>query len=133
MPLLFYGRLADGKRRLYSRELRPIETSAFDRWKIKHLSPYREGQDMSELANFWWFEAGKHCAVSWRESRIDITQPHGIRSNQDDRTREQTIFIPSLLSQLDALEVIRTEFPRYLVPSPLVFRFNNEREVYLYD
>lgn len=130
MPLLFYGRLEEGKRRLYSRELKPIETSAFDRWKIKHLSPYREDR---ALANFWWFEESKHSAISWDEDRIDITLPHGIKTNESDRVREQTIFIPSLLSHRDALEVIRTEFPRYLVPSPLIFRFNNEREVYLYD
>jgi hypothetical protein len=133
MPLLFYGRLNDGERRLYSKDLRPIESSAFDSWKIKHLSPYREGLSMRELALFWWFEARKHCAISWRESRIDITLPHGIRDNEREKTREQTIFIPSLLSQRDALEVIRTEFPRFLVPSPLIFRFFNEREVYLYD
>ncbi len=130
MPLLFYGRLSDGKRRLYSKDLRPIETSAFDRWKIKRLSPYREDPD---LANFWWFEGGKHCAISWMESRSDITLPHGILSNEHPRLREQTIFIPSLLSHSDALQLARTEFPLHLVPSPLVFRFNNEREVYLYD
>lgn len=133
MPLLFYGRLNDGERRLYSKDLRPIESSAFDSWKIKHLSPYREGMSMRELALFWWFEARKHCAVSWRESRIDLTLPHGIGDNEREKTREQTIFIPALLSQRDALELIRTEFPRWLVPSPIIFRFFNEREVYHYD
>jgi len=133
MPLLFYGRLEDGKRRLYGKNLRPIETAAFDRWKVKSLSPYRPGHDVRDLANFWWFEDSKHCAISWRESRVDITLPHGIRSNESSRLREQTVFIPALLSHRDALEVLRTEFPRYLIPSPLVLRFNNEHEAYLYD
>ena len=133
MPLLFYGRLEDNKRRLYGKGLREIETSTFDRWKIKGLAPFRQDQNMRDLANFWWFEASKHCAISWRESRADIRLPHGIRSNESDRLREQTVFIPSLLGQRDALEILRTEFPKYLIPSPLVLRFNNEREVYLYD
>jgi hypothetical protein len=40
MPLLFYGRLNDGKRRLYSPDLRPIESSVFDNYMVKHLAPY---------------------------------------------------------------------------------------------
>lgn len=131
MPLLLYGRLGEGPRKLYASSLREIEVSTFDKWKIKHLSPHGEG--MRYVANFWWFEASKHCAVSWNEGRTDIDQPVGIVANESEKLREQSIFIPALLSPMDALSVIRTEFPRELVPSPLVFRFNNQDEVYLYD
>lgn len=130
MPLLFYGRLERGKRKLYSSDLRPIETNLFDNWKVKYLAPHPRTPD---LANFWWFKTSKHSAISWHDSRDDIKLPHGIASNHSGRLIEQTIFIPALLSQLDALEIIRTSFPRYLVPSPLMFRFNNENEVYQYD
>ena len=130
MPLLFYGRLEDGKRRLYGKNLRPIETSTFDSWKIKHLAPF---PDLPYLANFWWFEERKHSAVSWNERRQDVSLPIGIRVNERDRSREQTVFLPGLLSHMDAVEIIRTEFPRYLLPSPIVFRFNNQSRVFLYD
>lgn len=130
MPLLFYGRLGSGKRKLYNREMRLIETSAFDSWKIKHLAPRPKVPD---LANFWWFTQSNHTAIAWNEGRMDITLPHGIVDNEPGRLREQTIFIPGLLSRIDAVEIMRTEFPSYLAPSPLVFRFNNDLETYLYD
>jgi hypothetical protein len=79
MPLLFYGRLNDGKRRLYSPDLRPIESSVFDNYMVKHLAPYHQ---RSDLANLWWFEDRNHTAVSWNECRIDITQHRGIIANE---------------------------------------------------
>jgi hypothetical protein len=131
MPLLFYGRLNDGKRRLYVKELRPVETSVFDNFKVKHLSPY--GENTRELANLWWFDDRKHTAISWNESRLDLHQPLGIKANEDpENLKEQTIFIPGLIAHLIALEIIRTEFPRWLVPSPTAFRFNNQDEIYHY-
>lgn len=133
MPLLFYGRLDGRKRRLYSKDLRQIETSVYDNWKIKHLSPEREGDDMRYIANFWWFMESKHTAVSWNEGRIDITQPVGIRDNEAEEVYEQTVFIPQLVSRLEALAILRSEFPDYLTPSAIVFRFNNQLEVYVYD
>lgn len=129
MPLLFYGWLNDGKRRLYSKDLAPIETSVFDSYKVKHLSPY---QRQSDLANLWWFEDRNHTAVSWSECRIDITQPRGILSNETQDFKEQTIFIPQLIGHMEALEIMRTEFPDYLMPGALVFRFNNQDGAYRY-
>lgn len=129
MPLIFYGRLGDGKRRLYSKDLAPIETSVFDSYKVKHLSPY---QQHSDLANLWWFEDRNHTAVSWNECRIDITQHRGIIANETRDFKEQTIFIPQLIDHMQALEIMRTEFPDYLVPGAIVFRFNNQDGAYLY-
>ena len=119
MPLLFYGRLNGGRRKLYDPRLREIETSVFDNWKIRHLAPHSETKDLRDLANFWWFRNRNHCAISWHDSRKEM--------------KEQSVFIPQLLSPLEALHIARTEFPGDLVPSPLVFRWNNENEIYYYE
>lgn len=130
MPLLFYGRLEHGDARaLYSKDLKPIESSVFDSYKVKHLSPYHP---RSDLANLWWFEDRKHTAVSWNECRIDIRQHRGITANETTKFKEQTIFMPGLIEHAEALEIIRTEFPDYLVPGAIVFRFNNQDGAYLY-
>lgn len=128
MPLLFYGSL-EGKRALYSKELKPIETSVFDIYEVKHLSPYRLAAD---VGNLWWFPDRNHTAISWNECRIDLTQPRGITANETKEFREQTIFIPGLLGHLEAIEIMRTQFPDYLVPGAIVFRFHNEGAPYLY-
>lgn len=130
MPLLFYGRLTDGKRRLYSKDLRLIETSVFDGFKVRHLAPHFR---LPDLANLWWFVDRKHTAVSWGEIRIDLMQPRGIIANEDlESIKEQTVFIPGFVSHIDALEIIRTSFPRWLIPSPLTLRFNNQDEAFEY-
>lgn len=130
MPLIFYGRLEHGEpRQLYSKDLRPIESSVFDNYKVKHLAPYRP---LPDLANLWWFEDRNHTAVSWNECRIDITQHRGILANETTRLKEQTIFIPQLIGQMEALEIMRTEFPDHLVPGAIVFRFNNQDGAYRY-
>lgn len=130
MPLLFYGRLEHAdKRVLYSKELRPIESSVFDNYKVRGLAPYPARPD---LANLWHFVDRNHTAVSWWECRIDIHQDRGDTLNETLRPKEQTIFIPQLIDQMDALEIIRTEFPDYLVPGAVVFRFNNQDGAYLY-
>lgn len=60
----------------------------------------------------------KHTAISWSDTYL----PH-----------EQTIFLPTLLDQREALEVARVVFPQ-VVPSPIVFRFRQEYdEVLVYD
>jgi len=131
MPLLFYGRINERKRRLYSADLRPIETSVFDSFKIRHLAPY--GPNVRELANLWWFDQRKHTAISWHDSRHDLQQPHGIKANESlISMKEQTVFIPGLIRQGEALEIMRTSFPRWLIPGPLSFRFNNQRKIYHY-
>lgn len=130
MPLLFYGRLQHGgKRRLYSPDLRPIESSVFDNYKVKHLAPFHRRPD---LANLWHFVDRKHTAVSWNECRLDITQHRGITANETVDFIEQTIFIPQLVDQKEALAIMRSEFPDYLVPGAIVFRFNNQDGAYLY-
>lgn len=129
MPLLFYGRLNDGKRRLYSKDLKPLESSVFDGFKVKHLSPY---QNQPDLANLWWFQDRNHTAVSWNECRIDITKHRGIFANETQDLKEQTIFIPQLIDQIQAIEIMRSEFPEYLVPGAIVFRFNNQDGAYVY-
>lgn len=130
MPLLFYGRLERGKRRLFTADLGRIETSVFDKWRIKHLAPH---SGLVGIANFWHFPARKHTAISWHDNRRDIRQAVGIKSNEVPEPYEQTIFIPGLTSSMVALEIARTEFPRWLVPSPIIFKFNNPDEALLYD
>lgn len=130
MPLLFYGRLEHGgKRRLYSKDLAPIESSVFDNYKVKHLAPYPERTD---LANLWHMVDRNHTAVSWGECRLDLTQHRGIIANETRDLIEQTIFIPKFVEWMEALEIMRTEFPDYLVPGAIVFRFNNQDGAYLY-
>lgn len=130
MPLLFYGRLEHGQpRELYSKDLRPIESSVFDNYRVKHLAPYHQ---RSDLANLWWFEDRNHTAVSWNECRIDITKHRGILANETTKFKEQTIFIPQLIGWMEALEIMRSEFPDHLVPGAIVFRFNNQDGAYRY-
>lgn len=130
MPLLFYGRIESKKRQLYSPDLRPLESSVFDNYKIKHLAPYHP---LPALANLWWLEDRKHTAISWNESRIDITLHMGIVANEDrEHLKEQTIFIPGLIGWMEALEVARSEFPDHLVPGAICFRFNNQDGAYRY-
>lgn len=130
MPLLFYGRLEHGEpRRLYSPDLRPLESSVFDNYKVRGLAAYPLQPD---LANLWHFVGRKHTAISWAECRIDIRQHRGILMNETLRLKEQTIFIPQLMGWMEALEVARSEFPDYLVPGAITFRFNNQDGAYLY-
>jgi hypothetical protein len=129
MPLLFYGRL-DKKRRLYSGPyLGRIETSIFDRWKIGHLAPHSEAVG---VANYWWFKKAKHTAISWTDNRRNLQLPVGLKANEIE-PYEQTIFIPGLVSSHVALEIARTEFPDWLVPSPIIFKFNNPDLAFLHD
>lgn len=114
MPLLFYG--TTGKRtrpRLYGIRLQPIETRVFRSFELTDLAPYRP---LFAVANYWWFEKRKHTALSWH----------------DAEGREQTIWIPNLLNQYQALEVARLEFGS-VMPGHMVFRINNEHEPYLYE
>lgn len=116
MPLLFYGtrpESADRTPELYGVRLQPIETRVFDSYRVDKLAPYSKRR---AVANFWWFTERKHTAFSWH----------------DDRGREQTIWVPGLLNHRDALMLARLEFAE-VIPSPIIFRFNNERKVYLYD
>lgn len=131
MPLLFYGRIEHfNERRLYSKDLKPIESEVFDNFKVKALAPYHK---RSDLANLWHFVDRNHTAVSWNECRIDIRQHRGIVANETLDFKEQTIFIPQLIDQMQALEIMRTEFPDFLVPGAIVFRFNNQDGAYIYD
>jgi len=120
MPLLFYGSLgSQSRRRLYSPGPREIEVSIFDSYKVEDLAPYDDLTDHRNawaVANFWHFPKKKHCAIAW----------HSEHSH-----KEQLIWIPSLLSRIDALYLAREEFGS-IVPSAIIFRFNNENEIYEY-
>jgi hypothetical protein len=114
MPLLFYGKLPGSKRRLYAPSLRPIESSVFNSFKVKHLAPLSRKKF---VANYWWFEERKHTALSWF---------------LHEEAHEHTVFIPGLHGQFEALAIARREFG-VLIPSPTVFRVNNEHRPYLYE
>lgn len=119
MPLLFYGTVGDRKKPvLYGANLRPLESTVFDHFRIDNLAPYRslEHPSAHAIANHWWFVERKHTAISWHH-------PRGT---------EQTLFMPGLVSWMIALELARTEFPE-LIPSPIIFRFNNYEGAYLYE
>jgi hypothetical protein len=119
MPLLFYGTVDDRKKPvLHGANLRPLESSVFDHFRIDHLAPYRLLDHPSgyAVANHWWFVGRKHTAISWHH-------PRGT---------EQTLFMPALLDWMQSLELARTEFPE-LMPSPIIFRFNNYEGPFTYD
>lgn len=114
MPLLYYGTFGnDPRHALYSPGLKPVKTAVFDSFKIDNLAPY---SGKRYIANFWWMMCRKHSAISWHEECGD----------------EHTVFIPGLLVWRDALFLAREHF-KDVVPSAIVFRFNNYDEVYLYD
>lgn len=121
MPLLFYGSTRpDRARQLYSKDLRLIETSIFDSYKIKDLAPYEElpgkyGTSWA-LSLLWHFPIKKHTAIAW---------------HAESCKHEQVIWIPGLLNQIDALTIAREEFPS-IVPSAIIFRFVNEGDPYEY-
>lgn len=120
MPLLFYGTLpGDEHRKLYAGNMREIETSVFDSYMVKHLAPYIDLDSNCNpwaVANFWHFTNRKHCAIAWHD---------------EHKGREQVVWLPSLLEQIDALTVAREAFGQ-VIPSSIIFRFNNEDEVYEY-
>lgn len=120
MPLLFYGSLGTkARRRLYGQNMREIEVSIFDSYRVEDLAPYHDLDDHRNawaVANFWHFPRKKHCAIAWHSEHTH---------------REQLLWLPGLLSRIDALELARSEFTE-VVPSPIIFRFNNESETYEY-
>lgn len=118
MPLLFYGTFVEAgevssERRLFGSNLKPIETSIFDSYKLNKLGPWSRRKD---VANFWWFERRSHTALSWHDGE-------GI---------EQTVWLPGLISASSAVAISRSEYGAIL-PGPTTFRLNNERKAYLYD
>jgi len=114
MPLLFYGVLPNKrKRRLYSKNLREIETSLFDHFKIKDLAPYSR---LHHVANFWHLISLDTTAIAW---------------HTDDGEKEQVIFIPGIHNQIDSLAIARLEFGS-VMPGATTFRFNNKVYVHEY-
>lgn len=114
MPLLFYGVLPDKrKRKLYSKNLREIETSLFDHFKIEDLAPYSR---LRHVANFWHFTKLDHTAFAW---------------HIDESEKEQVIFIPGIHGQIDALAIARLEFGS-VMPGATTFRFNNRIPIHEY-
>lgn len=121
MPLLFYGTIeGERRRRLYSKDLRLIETSVFDGYKVEDLAPNEElpgkyGTSWA-VALLWHFPHKKHTAIAWHAETCK---------------NEQVIWLPGLLTKIDALTIAREEFPS-IVPSAIIFRFLNENEPYEY-
>lgn len=116
MAMLFYGTLEkrSRKRCLYGARLQLLESQVFDYLKINDLAPYGKAAQ-PYIANFWHITPINHTALSWNDQR-------GI---------EQTVFIPGLHSHQEALALARGNYPT-VVPSPLVFRFNNEDWIMVY-
>lgn len=119
MPMLFYGTVEGRKRGLYAANYRSIEVSIFDGFKIGDLAPYGSLDHPSAyaVANHWWFERRKHTAIAWHYKELGT---------------EQVVFLPGLLNWMVALELARVEFGD-LIPSPIIFRFNNYEGAYLYE
>jgi hypothetical protein len=119
MPLLFWG---DGRsvglpwdRRLYGANLREIETTVFDSYKIDGLAP---ASKRDSVCNIWHLPKRNHTAMAWHEDRLK---------------HEQLVLLPGLLDQRVALETARVTFGR-VIPSPIIFRFNQDYdEVLVYD
>lgn len=119
MPLLFWG---DARavslpwdRRLYGSNLREIETSIFDSYKIDGLAP---ASRLNAICNIWHIPKRNHTALAWHEDRLK---------------HEQLVLLPGLLDQRVALELARETFKR-IIPSPIIFRFNQDYdEVLVYD
>ena len=124
MPMLFYGdaRAAavagiEKGRHMYLGGLRRTETpvSIWDSFRIDGLAAY---PPLNAVANIWHMPKKRHTAISW---------------NEDFLKHEQTIFLPGLLDQREALELARITFDR-VVPSPIIFRFRQDyHEVLVYD
>ena len=121
MPALFYGDASDADaekgRHLYLEGLRRTETpvSIWDSFRIDGLAAYPLRH---AVANIWHMPRKRHTAISWSDTHL----PH-----------EQTIFLPGLLDQREALELARVTFDR-VVPSPIIFRLRQDyHEVLVYD
>lgn len=113
MPQLYYGKLdGDKKRRLYGINLRPIEVSIFDYLKIKKLAPVSYPDD---IAHLWHYRSRNQTIVAWNEDN-----------------KERSLILVGLHFHEDAITIMREDFP-LLVPSPILFRWANEQEAYLYD
>ena len=113
MPALVYGCDHKGQRALFGGNLRQIEGSVFDSFKIDKLAPHK---GPPHIANFWHFNSTQHCAISFHDNSFN----------------EWTIFLPSLLDRRSALELARAKFSQ-VMPSALTFRWRNEDETYEYD
>lgn len=119
MPALFWGDARSvglpWRRKLYAENLREIEVSIFDSFMIEGLAPASQAE---AVCNIWWIRSRRHTLLAWHESRLK---------------HQQLIVLPGLLDQREALETARLTFGR-VVPSPLVFRFNQEHdEALVYD
>jgi len=113
MPMLFYGTTEGSrKRRLHGVRLQPIKSTVFDHFKVDKLAPRSK---LLHVANFWHFVDRDHTALSWH----------------DEQGNEQTVFIPNLVGQIDAIAIARQEYPS-VIPPPSTFRINNEHEAYPY-
>ena len=109
MPYLYYG--SHGKEdspRLYSKDMGLIKTDLFDQFKIDELAPLRSSPN---LALIWHLKG--HTALAW----------------WNDRGYQQAVFIPGELDERHAIFAARETWPNK-IPGPLLFRIENEGEIY---
>jgi len=121
MPILFYGTTAHSKKRcLHNALLDPMSGSVFDNYKIEGLAPYLPEMDLSgpayAIANHWHLVDRSHTAMSWHHRR---------------KGHEQTIIMPGFYDHIEFISLCRIDFGS-VMPSPLIFRVNNEWEPYAY-
>lgn len=117
MPLLYVlsPSRVEPQFKVYDRNLRPVDSGVFDKFKIKDLSPFKF---KPWVAVFWHFRSRNHSIISW----------------VDDKEQEHTVFIPGILSWQEALAVSREEFKdRKVIPPATYFRFTNYEGPYLLD
>lgn len=115
MPDLYYGPYGLRKEpMLYTPGMQPVMTGIFDRFQIDGLAPRHR---LRHVAHLWHWRERKHTILSWHD-----TDPH-----------EHTIFIPSLLPKLEAMEYARIQFTPVMPPAT-TFRIHQDfDEVLLYD
>lgn len=113
MPILYWGYHDSKDRRLLSKDLREIESSLFDHFKVNGIAPYPSAPF---VAHFWAWTKKQHNFIAW-----------------DDLVgREHIVVIPGPINKEDALRLARDTFGK-IIPSPLVFRWAKARKVYIYD
>lgn len=109
MPYLYYGNLEPfSKPKLFSKELREIESKIFDKFKLDDLAPEDSAFFLAVIRHVY-----DHTALAWW--------------NKDGY--QQAIFLPGLFNERDAILLARETWPNQ-IPGPLLFRIANEGEIY---
>lgn len=114
MPLMYYGPLTPRQSRLVLTGPTIAYNDPDYRWaRIEDVVP---DDPRNCLASYWQWVDRKHTILAWR---------------QNDWKADRVILLPGLLKLIDALTVAREAFPD-IIPSPIVFRVENQRS-WLYE